>query len=123
MFINEPLTHRTIDRSRDAILEKACVAPEQTTVFLLTWQGRKIPFLAQHTAAKNPATGRSVVDWHVFDVGKPLTLGTLNLPGLIFTNAAEKASVAGLIREALSVYVFACGQGPNDPGSIEIDLT
>ena len=123
MFINEPLAARTVDRSRDAVLEEASYAPDQTIIFLLTWQGRKIPFLAQHTSAKNPATGRSIVDWRVFGVGKPLTLGTLNLPGFIFTDAAEKASAADLIREALRVYVFACGQGPNDPGCVEIDLT
>lgn len=123
MFINEPLARRTIDYSRDAVLEEASYAPEETIIFLLTWRGRKIPFCAQYTAAKNQATGRSIVDWRVFGVGKPITLGTLNLLGSIFTNAAEKASAADLIREALRVYVFAWGQGTNDAGSIEIDLT
>jgi hypothetical protein len=35
----------------------------------------------------------------------------------------EKASAVDLIREALTVYVYAFEHGPNDPGSIEIDLT
>jgi len=62
--------------------------------------------------AKNPATGRCIVDWRVFDVGRPLTLGKVHLPGFIFTDVAEKASAVDLIREALRVYVFAFGQGP-----------
>jgi hypothetical protein len=56
--------------------------------------------------AKNPATGRCIVDWRVFDVGRPLTLGKVHLPSFIFTDVVEKASAVDLIREALTVYVF-----------------
>jgi hypothetical protein len=123
MFINEPLTHRTIDRSRDAVLEEASFVPDQTIIFLLTWQGRKIPFLGKHLAVRDSVSSRSIVDWQVFGIGQPQTLGTLQIPGCTFIDAADKAAAADLIRDALKIYVIAFGQGPNDLGSIDIDLT
>ena len=121
MFINEPQARRTIDRSRDAVLEEASYTPDQTMIFLLTWQGRKIPFLAQHAARRDPVTARSIVDWHISCVGNPVTLGTLHLPGCTFADAADKASAADLIRDAIAIYVYAFGQGPNDLGRIDIE--
>ncbi len=121
MFTNDPAARRTADPSRDAVLEVAAKAPEQTTEFVLTWQGRRIPFLGQHSTRRDPASGRSIVDWRAFAIGRPLTFG--GCPGHAFADAAERAAAGALIREALGAYVYAFGQGPNDPGTIAIDLT
>jgi hypothetical protein len=121
MFENNPVARLTADPSRDAVLEVVANAPEQTTEFLLTWQGRQIPFLGQHSARRDPASGRSIVDWRAFAIGRPLTFA--RHPGYAFADDAERAGTAALIREALGVYVYAFGQGPNDPGTIDIDLT
>ncbi|MCE2950368.1 MAG: hypothetical protein ACK515_04500 [bacterium] len=123
MFINEPEAARTVDRSRDAILEEASFAPDQTIIFLLTWHGRKIPFLARYSTIRDPVSTRSIIDWQVFSVGQTQILGSLQLPGCTFVDSADKASAADLIRDALNTYVIAFGQGPNVLGSIDIDLT
>jgi hypothetical protein len=33
MFLNEPFARRTVDHSRDAVLEEASFAPDQTIIF------------------------------------------------------------------------------------------
>ena len=122
MFKNEPEAARTVDLSRDAVLEEASFAPEQAIIFLLTWQGRKIPFLARYSSVRDPESKRSIIGWKVSSIGQPQMLGSLQLPGCTFVDSADKAAAADLIRDALSEYVIFFGQGPNVLGSIDIDM-